>query len=355
MTKYLLFPFLFFSSLFLTSCHGQEKSHIQKNNSEHKNTVEKKYIDPLFFIEGQLCQHVRKIYQDKSGNLWFGTNVYDLMRYDGNTLEYFDEDDGFGGGRVTGILEDKKGNVWFGTYGGLTKFDGKTFTNLPMPKPERHFKNDIWSIYLDQQGIFWVGSIEGIFQFKDGIFIPFPIPKATVKNPDPILSEDRITSIVEDEEGAIWFGTDGFGICKYDGKKITHITKKNGLPDNNISDLFKDKYGNIWIGTMFGGISRFDGKAFTNFTEKGIVEGEEISGIYEAKNGNIWFAAENHGVYFFDGKTFTNLYKKEGLPTNGILSIFEDREGRFWFGGWGGLFRYDGKVFFPVTKEGPWK
>jgi len=87
-------------------------------------------VDPLFYIDGQLCQHVRKIYQDRSGNLWFGTNVYGLMRYNGDTLEYFGERDGLGRGRITGIVEDKYGNVWFGTYNGLTKFDGRSFTNF---------------------------------------------------------------------------------------------------------------------------------------------------------------------------------------------------------------------------------
>jgi ligand-binding sensor domain-containing protein len=51
------------------------------------------------------------------------------MRYDGDTLQYFDEKDGLEGGRITGILEDKEGNVWFGSCGGLTKYDGKSFTN----------------------------------------------------------------------------------------------------------------------------------------------------------------------------------------------------------------------------------
>ena len=32
-------------------------------------------IDPLFFLPGQLCQHVRRIYQDQQDNLWMGTNV----------------------------------------------------------------------------------------------------------------------------------------------------------------------------------------------------------------------------------------------------------------------------------------
>jgi len=116
----------------------------------------------------------------------------------------------------------------------------------------------------------------------------------------------------------------------------------------------EDSKGNIWIGTFYGGVSRFDGKSFTNFTQDGVISGIEVGGFYEDKTGNIWFAAENFGVYRYDGNSFTNFYTKDGLITNAILSIFEDTEGRFWFGGWGGLFRFDGKSFVSVTKDGPW-
>ncbi len=71
---------------------------VESSISENSKLVAPR-VDPLFFIDGQLCQHVRKIFQDRSGNLWFGTNVYGLMRFDGDTLVYFDEKDGLGLGR----------------------------------------------------------------------------------------------------------------------------------------------------------------------------------------------------------------------------------------------------------------
>ena len=106
----------------------------------------------------------------------------------------------------------------------------------------------------------------------------------------------------------------------------------------------------------------YDGKSFHNFTQDGDVSGVEVCGFHEDSRGKVWFAAENNGVYRYDPtlagtgeQPFINLYEEEGLITNGILSIYEDREGRFWFGGWGGLFRYDGKSFVSVTKDGPWE
>ena len=135
-----IYPLLFLF-IFITSCYGQDKTNVPQDSPDsyrdESNTIttdttvkanqpiiqnaEIPWVDPLFYIDGQLCQHVRRIFQDRSGDLWFGTNVYGLMRYNGDTLEYFSENDGLGGGRITAIVEDKEGNVWFGTYGCLTK------------------------------------------------------------------------------------------------------------------------------------------------------------------------------------------------------------------------------------------
>jgi len=354
---------------FFASCKGQDKEVLPKdkndpikNQSETSaaNTLNKSILeqydgeapDPLFYIDGQLCQHLRKIHQDKKGNLWFGTNVYGLMRFDGDSLEYFKDAPGVGKGRITGILEDKKGNVWFGTYGGLTKYDGRSFTNYS--KKDGLIHSEIWSLAIDGNDTLWIGTINGIYKFDGTNFTSFSIPKAKVKNPKSILSPNRITSILEDRNGVLWFGTDGYGITKYDGNSFTHITTKDGLSNNNIMSILEDKKGHLWIGTMFGGLSHFDGKKFNNYTKDGVIKGVEVSALYEDNTGDIWFASEGYGVYRYDGKSFTNLHKKEGLKTNGILSIFQDKKGHYWFGGWGGLFRFNGNSFYSVTKDGPW-
>ena len=348
--------------IFVISCTGQENKNVREIKPQSTSTTnsDTTWTDPLFFIEGQLCAWVRNIFQDSRGVLWFATNHYGLMRYDGDSLRYFNEKDGLGRGRVTGIVEDKQGNLWFGTYSGLSKYDPSREIFNNFSNEDGLVDNEIWSLIIDRNGLFWIGTSEGISTFDGEKFSPFPIPKPELKERTSIISYNRVSCILEDQNGRLWFGTDGFGLCLYDPKssseKFVHYTKENGLCDHNVADLMEDREGNIWIGTMYGGVSRYAGQGFTNFTREGLISGEEAYGFFEDEAGNIWFAAENHGVYRFDGKTFTNFYKNEALPTNGILSILEDKEGRFWLGGWGGLFRYSKKekLFYSVTKDGPW-
>lgn len=341
--------------IMLSSCNGQVESKSKVESNEPivlRPTKAEKFKDPLFFIDGQLCQHLREIYQDREGNLWFGTNVYDLMMYDGDSLKYITEKEGFSGGRVTGISEDRTGNIWFATGNGLNKFDGESFTVFT---DKSGLKNsEIWSMYIDTDGIIWIGHNEGLSRFDGKIFENIVIPKPQVTEPNIIFSPDRITAIVEDNEGHLWLGTDGYGICRYDGETFIHLTMEDGLCDNTIYELMSDSKGNIWIGTFWGGVSKYDGEKFTNYTKDGAISGVEVGSFFEDRNGDIWFGVENNGVYKYNGHTFSHYYKEEGLDAS-ILSIFRDMEGRFWFGGWGGLFRYNDDSFSPVTKDGPWK
>ena len=57
----------------------------------------------------------------------------------------------------------------------------------------------------------------------------------------------RVNSIVQDDEGFIWIGTNE-GLNRYDGYEFQHFTQENfGLSSNRIEVLRKDDQGNIWI------------------------------------------------------------------------------------------------------------
>ena len=134
------------------------------------------YVMRRPLVEDQISPFVRRILQDSTGNFWFGTNGDGVVRYDGDSLEYFLVDEGVGGVAVRGIVEDEEANVWFGTSGGITRFDGETFTNFA--EQDGLPSNDVWTLFIDSKGIMWIGTLEGLSLFDGESFTSFELPEA---------------------------------------------------------------------------------------------------------------------------------------------------------------------------------
>ena len=67
---------------------------------------------------------------------------------------YYTQRDGLPSNDIYNCLEDKKGFLWIATENGLSKFDGKKFTNYYTSQglPD----NDILSVQMDTAGVIWV-------------------------------------------------------------------------------------------------------------------------------------------------------------------------------------------------------
>lgn len=312
----------------------------------------------------RISAYVVEAFEDKKGNLWFGTMSDGAARYDGKSLTYLSTKEGLSGETVTSIAEDKKGNLWFGTHTGASKFDGKSFTNF---SESEGLVGSGCNLLVDRNGILWAGTNDGVFRFDGSAFSDFDIPDQTEKSASSKVKDGKVWSLFEDKKGNIWFGRDGRGACRYDGKSFTHFTKKNGLCSNNVSAIAEDTLGNMWFGCLSsdnpeyiseGGLCRYDGTTFSQFPETKGLFANDIYSLYTTKSGEIWIGATGVGAYRFDGKEFTLFDKTDrGFWTRnfGVQSIMEDRNGTMWFGFSGGLFRFNGRSFVNVTKDGHWK
>ncbi|MBK7009762.1 MAG: hypothetical protein IPH36_14615 [Saprospiraceae bacterium] len=104
-----------------TSCNSQEKKINTSKNISDSDNIE---------IESQIGEYVTSIFEDSRVNYGFGTNGNGIARYDGKNLKYFTSNDGLPSDRVTGIIEDSKGIFWLHTGEGVSKYNGREFTNF---------------------------------------------------------------------------------------------------------------------------------------------------------------------------------------------------------------------------------
>jgi len=362
LNKHLLFGFL----TICTSCSGQEKTNTLKdpNISQPAPTVIKHFKAVGFapdFDTTLVSQYIRSIFQDSKGNLWFGTIGEGIVRYDIKTLTYFSNPDGFINSTVYAINEDKNGNMWFGTDQGVYKYDGKTFRNYNQKDGLSHIDITRKGILVDRSGTVWVGTHKGVFRYD---------PSADSKGSQSFsllqqLPPLNIAGIMEDRSGNIWFATSKNGVFRYDarlpdgqGKTITNIAEKEGLGENYAGGIAEDKAGNMWF-TMKNGICKYDGKQLTEYTAKDGLGGTEFWGIYIEQSGIIWITARGSTTRFDptvplpNPKAFTVFTPADGLNCC-VQSMYQDKSGNMWWGAGQGLYRFDGKRFYQVKKNGPW-
>ncbi len=267
----------------------------------------------------KLSLDVKSILEDKNGNMWFGTSD-GVSKYDGKYFSQFTKKNGLPSNYVFSIIEDKSGNIWFGTDAGISRYDGNYFTWFT--EKEGMSNNLVYTIMEDKSGNIWIGTMGGGISKYDGeSFTHYSVKEG--------LPHNYVFSILEDKLGNIWIGTYN-GLCKYDGKSFTLFTEKEGLLNNSILCITEDRKGNLWVGTD-GGVCMYDGKSFALFTEKEGLSNNRIWDIMEDKNGNIWFGT-NGGACKYDKKHFTWFTEKEGLSNNRVRNIKEDKSGNMWFG-----------------------
>lgn len=372
---------LLFLFLLISSCNEQDKGNPQKEGRTEPNPVSvwqkdlsTPTVDP-YFVETKTINApfgpqsiTRNMVQDKSGNLWLAS-WEGIIRYDGKTFTNFTNQENLRRFHVFSAFEDKKGNLWFGTVrAGVYRFDGKTFTNFTTR--DGLADDQVGCIVEDKRGNIWFGTAGGVSYFDPSASLRAGGKKFHNFTTKEGLIDNDVNSIIEDKSGNIWFGTRG-GVCYYDpsaslragGQTFTHLNNDKGQAFNNVRSIIEDKTGNIWIGGQ-DGLYRYNGKSFTKFSTK------FIGFLYEDQKGGIWISAgtpqpRNMVLYRYDPSAYFDSAQHKSLRAGGksapllgeanfdkifegdgqIFGILEDHQGNIWFGTEMGVCRYDGKTF----------
>jgi ligand-binding sensor domain-containing protein len=113
---------------------------------------------------------------------------------------------------------------------------------------------------------------------------------------------------------------------------FNHLTRTEGLSNNNAVSLLADSRGFLWIGTH-NGLNRFDGSTCQTFKPyNSTISGVTIPNLFEDKNGDLWFTSEtglNH--YSRQKNTFENFECLKDGKTHQYLPFYIDDKNKVWF------------------------
>lgn len=174
------------------------------------------------------------------------------------------------------------------------------------------------------------------------LFTCFTVPSSAQNlifnnlNSETLLPHPSVNSIVQDNNGFIWFATQN-GISKYDGKSVKFYSYQPDDPQSIqntwISKIFLDSEGRLWFGSASGiHLYKPETDGFINFTSEKYLN-KNISDIAEDNNGNIWFSTTYSGLLKYDVKSgeFSVIDNStNGLPTNDINTLKFDKHGNLW-------------------------
>jgi ligand-binding sensor domain-containing protein/signal transduction histidine kinase len=167
------------------------------------------------------------------------------------------------------------------------------------------------------------------------------------------LSHERVTHIVQDDRGFMWFGTP-LGLNRYDGYRFRTFKNDPDVPNSLcgvvISSLFSDRSGRLWVGCDYA-IDRYDPvtETFIHYPLGAPVSSGTpgaVRHISQDRAGLLWLSTGN-GLYRLDPATGAITHfthdgaDPSSLASNDVRSSGEDRGGEFWVATRGGLDLFD--------------
>jgi signal transduction histidine kinase/ligand-binding sensor domain-containing protein/CheY-like chemotaxis protein len=173
------------------------------------------------------------------------------------------------------------------------------------------------------------------------------------------LPNDFVLSIVQDDDGFMWFGTH-LGIVRFDGHNFNLFQpdpkKSNSLSYKHISKMYIDLNGNLWVKFTENALNRMEtqtGKFYnysSNDTDPDSISSLRVNSFFEDQDSTLWIATKSGlNIYNNEKDNFYSVLPKsitsETYPSNLIKSVTDDSLGNIWILSQNGIGRIRKKNF----------
>ena len=147
----------------------------------------------------------------------------------------------------------------------------------------------------------------------------------------------------------LWLLFSGSNQAQTPPVRFEHLSTRQGLSNNFISSITQDQQGFLWFGTA-DGLNKFDGYEFTAFqfdpgAGSNTLQHTIVTDVHEDRKGRVWVTTMGGGLHQVDKRTGkVTAYSQHAALSyywNVHFNIFEDRAGLLWLGTPLGLLRFD--------------
>lgn len=265
-----------------------------------------------------------------------GLSLFDPQQ---NQWENFNIPQGLADQFVYDVLTAANGDVWIATWSGANRVRGgelnnpdawETFTventagGLPNPW--------VYGVAEGRDGEIWLATEAGLARYHKGEWANW-------------RHEDGLGAPFELVRDAIQFRNDPAKSSQHHARQKS----EQGLGDvdvaynpNYVISLAVQSDGAVWCGTWGGGLARFDGRQWRNFTTADGLPANHIFMLYVDDNDRLWIGT-NQGLAYFkdDGEGFEVRTVADGLYADNVFSMASGADDSVWIGSFGGVARLE--------------
>lgn len=276
-------------------------------------------------------------------------------------LRTWTTDDGLPHNSTTRIVQDRAGYLWFATVGGLARFDGREFREMPVPPEHRPRGFNVRAFAEESPGTLVVLPTSGtLLRLTGGAWSEHPAAREMTERQETpvdlhvdargalwlVTSGNRLArwstdgglrffetgaassprlrrfTFASDENGRTWVGSDALLAGEQDGRLQSHE-----LTPYEPVLISAGRAGRIWVCTD-GRLLRLEHGRLKVESETVPWEGEfvGIRNLWEDSRGVLWIASTRRGLLRYAGGRFTAV----ATPYPSVSFVTEDREGNLW-------------------------
>ena len=290
-------------------------------------------------------------FHPQSRKLFIGTFRRGIFVYDMNTKQALQPKVGLTDISISCIKPFNDKELLIATDGaGVYKLNSETYQTEPYIIADYNLNNgmngnSINDIYVDNEQRIWLANYPIGVTVRNNRYSNYKWFKHSIGNKQSLIN-DQVNSILEDEEGDLWFGTNN-GISLYRSKTnewhsfLSSFEKDQSDKNHIFITLCEVAPGIIWAGGYSSGIYRIDKRSLSvtyitpeQFNGSEIRPDKYLREITKDSNGDIWVGGYYNLKRIKVNEKSIQLYKE----LNSVTAIVEKDRKQMWIGSATGLY-----------------